>query len=475
MLTFQISGNYTDLYQIAMSQAYYMEGKQDVRACFDYFFRKNPFQGGYVLFSGLQNVMHALESLHFSQDDIAFLADQGFDPKFLEFLKQFRFRGTIYASQEGDIIFPNRPVLRIEGKLLEVQLAETLLLNILNFESLIATKASRMRAVAGDRTLSEFGLRRAQGLGAIWASRAAIVGGFDSTSNVYAGQHYQIPIEGTMAHSFIVSHESELEAFRKFVEARPHNSVLLVDTYDTLRSGVPNAIKVAKEMEARGEQLLAIRLDSGDLAYLAKRARKMLDEAALHKVKIVASNQLDEYLIKSLLDQNAPIDVFGVGTNLVTGEPDAALDGVFKLASSDGIARLKISENLQKVTLPGIKQVYRLLDKDGNFYGADVVTLHEESKVGRMHHPFEMGKSLSLKGYDQEPLLHKVMEDGKPIIPTQSLKEIAAYAQKRLAKLPDEYKRFQYPHIYKVGISSKLLALREELRSKYKQNSEEEF
>src|SRR5690606_6143754 len=198
MLTFQISGNYTDLYQIAMSQAYYMEGKQDVRACFDYFFRKNPFQGGFVLFSGLQNVMHALESLHFSQDDIAFLADQGFDPKFLEFLKQFRFRGTIYASQEGDIIFPNRPVLRIEGKLLEVQLSETLLLNILNFESQIATKASRMRAVAGDRTLSEFGLRRAQGLGAIWASRAVIVGGFDSTSNVYAGQHYQIPIEGTI-------------------------------------------------------------------------------------------------------------------------------------------------------------------------------------------------------------------------------------------------------------------------------------
>lgn len=475
MLNFQLTGNYTDLYQIAMSQAYFMEGKQDVSACFDYFFRRNPYNGGYVLFSGLQNVMSALEELRFSQDDITFLAHQGFAPKFLEYLKGFQFRGTIYSSQEGDIIFPNRPVLRIEGKLMEVQLAETLLLNMLNFESLIATKASRMRAVAGDRILSEFGLRRAQGLGAIWASRAAIVGGFDSTSNVYAGQYYNIPIEGTMAHSFIVSHESELEAFRKFVEARPKNSVLLVDTYDTLRSGVPNAIKVAKEMEARGEQLQAIRLDSGDLAYLAKQARKMMDEAGLHNVKIVASNQLDEYLIKSLLDQNAPIDVFGVGTNLVTGEPDAALDGVFKLASSEGMPRLKISENLQKVTLPGIKQVYRLLDKENNFYGADVVTLHEEEKVDRIHHPFEMGKSLSLKGYDQEPLLQKVMEDGKPLIPNQSLKEIAAYAQKRLAQLPEEYKRFQFPHIYKVGISSKLLALREELRTKYRKNHENEF
>lgn len=475
MLTFQISGNYTDLYQIAMSQAYYMENKQDAPACFDYFFRKNPYNGGYVLFSGLENVLKALTELHFTQDDIAFLAAQGFSHKFLEYLKDFRFKATIYSSQEGDVIFPNRPVLRIEGKLMEVQLAETLLLNILNFESLIATKASRMRSVAGNGILSEFGLRRAQGLGAIWATRAAIVGGFDSTSNVYAGKLYDIPIEGTMAHSYIVSHESELEAFRKFAEARPDNSVLLVDTYDTLRSGVPNAIKVAKEMEARGEHLQAIRLDSGDLAYLAKQARKMMDKEGLHKVKIVASNQLDEHLIKSLLDQNAPIDVFGVGTNLVTGEPDAALDGVFKLASSDGMPRLKISENLQKVTLPGIKQVYRLLDKEGNFYGADVVTLVEEKNVDRMHHPFEMGKSLSLKGYDQEPLLHKVMENGQPLLPKRPLKEIAAYAQKRLAKLPDEYKRFQFPHIYKVGISSKLFSLREELRAKYKKSAEDEF
>lgn len=468
MLSYHLSGNYTDLYQIAMGQAYFKDRKQDTSACFDYFFRRNPFNGGYVLFSGLSNLLKALEGLSFTDDDLYFLASQGFDQTYLDYLKRFRFKGTIYATREGDVVFPTRPVLRIEGKLLEVQLVETLLLNILNFESLIATKASRMRYVAKDKSLSDFGLRRAQGMGAIWATRAAIIGGFNSTSNVYAAQLFNIPVEGTMAHSFIVSQESELEAFRKFAAARPNNCVFLVDTYDTLRSGIPNAITVAKEMAAQGHHLLALRLDSGDLAYLAKQARRMLDEAGLPHVKIVASNQLDEYLIKSLLDQEAPIDIFGVGTNLITGEPDAALDGVFKLAVADNQPRLKISENLQKVTLPGTKQVYRVLDKQGNFYGADVVALTTEGKVDMIHHPFEIDKSLSLKGFEQEPLLHKVMENGKSLMPQQSLSEIAAYAQKRLSKLPDEYKRFQYPHIYKVGISTQLQKVRDDLRMKYK-------
>lgn len=468
MLSYHLSGNYTDLYQIAMGQAYFKDGQQDTPACFDYFFRRNPFNGGYVLFSGLSSVIKALEELYFTVEDLAFLADQGFDPNYLDFLKRFKFKGTIYAAREGDVVFPTRPVLRIEGKLMEVQLAETLLLNILNFESLIATKASRMRYVAKDKLLSDFGLRRAQGMGAIWASRAAIIGGFNSTSNVYAAQLFNIPVEGTMAHSYIVSQESELEAFRKFAAARPHNTVFLMDTYDTLRSGVPNAITVAKEMAAQGHHLLGIRLDSGDLAYLAKQTRKMLDEAGLPNVKIIASNQLDEHLIKSLLDQKAPIDVFGVGTNLVIGEPDAALDGVFKLAVANGKPRLKLSENLQKVTLPGIKQVYRVIDKQGNFYGADAIALTTEGKADKIHHPFEPDKSLSLKGFEQEPLLHKVMENGEPLIPQQSLSEIAAYAQTRLLKLPDEYKRFQFPHIYKVGISTELQTMRDELRKKYR-------
>lgn len=468
MLSFHLSGNYTDLYQLSMGQAYFLEGRQNIQVSFDYFFRKNPFQGGYVIFAGLYDVLSALQDFHFTDEDLAFLAEQQFDAKYLEYLKGFKFTGTINSSKEGDVVFPNRPVLRIDGNLLEVQLAETLLLNILNFESLIATKASRMRSVAGQRILSEFGLRRAQGPGSVLATRAAMVGGFNSTSNVYAAQRYGLKVEGTMAHSYIVSHESELEAFRSFAKARPDHSVFLVDTYDTLRSGVPNAIKVAKEMAENGDQLIGIRLDSGDLAYLSKHARRMLDEAGLQDVIIIVSNQLDEYLIKSLIDQKAPIDVFGVGTSLITGQPDAALDGVFKLAVSDGKPRIKLSESLAKITLPGKKQVYRIIDENGNFYGADAVLLEDESRISVMHHPFEVEKSMLTGAFSQEPLLEKVMEKGRIAIDEQPLSKISSYSQGRLAKLPEEYKRFQFPHIYKVGISTKLKELRDGLRNEYK-------
>lgn len=468
MLSFHLSGNYTDLYQLSMGQAYFLEGRQNVQVSFDYFFRKNPFQGGYVIFAGLYDLLSALQDFHFTDEDLAFLAEQQFDAKYLEYLKGFKFTGTINSSKEGDVVFPNRPVLRIDGNLLEVQLAETLLLNILNFESLIATKASRMRSVAGQRILSEFGLRRAQGPGAVLATRAAMVGGFNSTSNVYAAQRYGLKVEGTMAHSYIVSHETEIEAFRSFAKARPDHSVFLVDTYDTLRSGVPNAIKVAKEMAENGDQLIGIRLDSGDLAYLSKHARRMLDEAGLQDVIIIVSNQLDEYLIKSLIDQKAPIDVFGVGTSLITGQPDAALDGVFKLAVSDGKPRIKLSESLAKITLPGKKQVYRIIDENGNFYGADAVLLEEESRISVMNHPFEVEKSMQIGAFSQEPLLEKVMEKGKIAIDEQPLSMISSYSQGRLAKLPEEYKRFQFPHIYKVGISTNLKELRDRLRSEYK-------
>lgn len=468
MLSFHLSGNYTDLYQISMGQAYFLEGKQNTQVSFDYFFRKNPFQGGYVIFAGLYDVLQALEGLHFTDEDLAFLEEQQFHRDYLEYLRAFKFTGTIHASYEGDVIFPDRPVLRIDGNLLEVQLAETLLLNILNFESLIATKAARMRSVAGERILSEFGLRRAQGPGAVLATRASMVGGFNSTSNVYAAQRYGLKVEGTMAHSYIGSHESEIEAFRSFAAARPDHSVFLVDTYDTLRSGVPNAIKVAKEMSENGDQLIGIRLDSGDLAYLSKHARRMLDEAGLQDVIIIVSNQLDEYLIKSLIDQQAPIDVFGVGTSLITGQPDAALDGVFKLSVSGGVPRIKLSESLAKTTLPGKKQVYRMIDNDGNFYGADAIALEEEKGITVMNHPFELEKTMKLGDFKHEPLLHKVMDGGKVGIENQPLSKIASYSQSRLAKLPDEYKRFQFPHIYKVGISENLKNLRDQLRNEYK-------
>lgn len=466
-----VSASYTDLYQITMGQVYFLSNQHHEKAVFDYSFRKLPFDGGYAVFAGLDDLLQIIQSLRFSGEDLEFLRENGFDSGYIDFLRNWRFTGTLYSSREGDVIFPTRPVLRVEGNILEAQLIETILLNILNFQTLVATKASRIRLVAGDAILMDFGLRRAQGLGGYHATRASIVGGFNSTSNVFAARDYGISATGTMGHSLIQSYESELAAFRSFSEGRPEDCVLLVDTYDTLESGVPNAITVAKEMEARGRQLLAIRLDSGDLAYLAKRSRRMLDEAGLHYVKISASNQLDEYVVKSLLDQEAPIDIFGVGTNLVTGKPDAALDGVYKLSFFRDKPRIKLSESLSKTTLPGIKQVYRAVDTNGDFAGADVVALADEENVDVMMHPFEAGKSLSLKDFRLEPQLYKVMENGLATSAPLPLSGIAEFSAGRLALLPAEYKRFHFPHLYKVGISEGLMKLREEMRSELKKST----
>jgi nicotinate phosphoribosyltransferase len=461
------SGLYTDMYELAMAEAYFKQNIHNTPASFDYFFRKLPFSGGYVIFCGLGELLSVIENLHFSSEEINWLHKQGFDKGFLEWLEAFRFKGTIRSMAEGEIVFPLEPLLLAEGSLAEVQLIETLLLNYLNFQSLIATKAARIRYAAGDRHLSEFGLRRSQALGGITASRAAIAGGFDSTSNMYAAKMYDIKASGTMAHSFIQSQENELTAFRKFAEVHPKNSTLLVDTYDTLKSGIPNAIIIAKEMKQKGQQLQAIRLDSGDLAYLAKRSRKMLDDAGFQDVQIVVSNQLDEYLIKSLLDQKAPIDVFGVGTSLATGQPDAALDGVYKLCEINGKPKIKLSENIQKVTLPGIKQVYRFTDEGGSFVG-DAIALATDGIPGKMIHPYDPEKSMLLNTKLANPLLKKIMENGKSLLQQYEPKDFAAFSQKRLLQLPDEHKRFNNPHIYKVGISESLHQLRNDLRREYK-------
>jgi nicotinate phosphoribosyltransferase len=473
MMSFSVSGSYTDLYALTMGEVLFREGRHQTPVCFDYFFRKLPYRGGYVLFAGLDELLQILETLHFSEADLEFLQSQHFHPAFIDFLRAFRFRGTIYSVKEGEVVFPNCPLVRVEGTQFEAQLVETLLLNMLNFQSLIATKASRMRWVAGERVLSDFGLRRAQGLGGVQASRAAIIGGFNSTSNVYAALLYQLEASGTMAHSFVQSFDSELEAFRAFANARPDQCVFLVDTYDTLRSGVPHAIKVAKEMEQQGHRAIGLRLDSGDLAWLAKASRNMLDEAGLHYMKIVASNQLDEYVIRSLLEQEAPIDIFGVGTQLVTGAPDAALDGIFKLSMAAGEPRLKLSENIEKVTLPGIKQVLRVFNHNGQFLGADAVVLAKETTTDTIYHPYKPGESLTIAGYVQQPLLERVMKDGQSIGERPTLPEIAAYAKKRLSLLPDEYKRFENPHIYKTGISRALLNLRNQLRDEHKRGTHE--
>jgi len=468
---FNFTAAYTDLYELTMGQAFFLAGRKDEAAVFDYFFRKNPFEGGYTFFAGLPDLLTVLENFRFDKPDLEFLKAQSFHPAYLAYLEQFRFKGTIYAPPEGDLVFPTRPILRVEGNLIETQLIETVVLNILNFQSLVATKASRMRLAAKDGVLIDFGLRRAQGPGGYYASRAAVIGGFDATSNVRAARDYHLRASGTMAHSYVQSHDSEIEAFRSFAAARPDDCVLLVDTYNTLESGIPNAITVAKEMEKKGHRLKGIRLDSGDLAYLAQKSRAMLDKAGLHYVKIAASNQLDEYVIRSLRAQGAPIDVFGVGTSLVTGQPDAALDGVYKLAQADHRPVIKISENVSKITLPDKKQVWRAINDEGLFVGADAIGLEEEKRITVMHHPFIPHQSFSIEPYETEPLLHRVMVQGKVVYDQPSLSHTAQYARERLEKLPVEYKRFENPHTYKVGISSRLKDLRDRLIVQHKESA----
>ncbi len=452
---------YTDYYELTMAQGYYLSGRKDDQAGFDYFFRENPFNGGYVVFAGISDFLAIIDHFSFSSQDLEYLESEGFHSDFLSYLEELDFSPTITSMREGEIVFPREPIVRVEGNLIETQLLETLLLNTLNFESLIATKASRIRQSAGERLVADFGLRRAQGLGGIQASKASIIGGLDSTSNVYAAKSFDLPATGTMAHSWIQSFDSELEAFRKYAEYYPDNCILLVDTYDTLESGVPHAIQVAGELEAKGHQLKGIRLDSGDLAYFARKSRQMLDKAGFDQVKIAASNQLDEYLVKSLIEQSAPIDLFGIGTNLVTGQNSPALDGVYKLNSVNDDPRLKVSENIEKITLPGHKQVVRYFNSDGSFYGDGIVLDNNEGKV--IHHPHYPSKQFKTHSRAKEKLLEPVMREGKRCGTLSSARESANYLQKRKKLLPEEHKRFENPHVYKVGISTSLQKLRDQL------------
>ena len=456
---------YTDLYELTMAQGYFLSGRHEQPATFDYFFRRLPFDGGYVIFAGLSDLLQMIQNFKFHADEIDFLRKQGFKEEFLTYLKEFEFKPTIHSVKEGEVIFPNEPVLRVEGTIIEAQILETLLLNTLNFSSLIATKAARIKQAAGEKPVVDFGLRRSQGLGGLQASKAAIIGGFEGTSNVLAGMQNDIPVNGTMAHSWIQSFEDELTAFRTYAQYYPDSSILLVDTYSTLKHGVPNAIKVAKELEEKGHKLIGIRLDSGDLAYFARKSREMLDKAGLEYVKIAVSNQLDEYLIKSLFDQGAPIDLFGVGTKLVTAYDDPALDGVYKLSSINGEPTLKISENEEKVTLPDAKKVIRYFNQDGSFY-SDGIALADEETPDVIYHPYITHRSTNVGHLRSEELQHKVVENGQVVIEIPTLKESAQYAHSRLQKLNDEHKRFDNPHVYKVGLSNQLRELKIELLKK---------
>jgi nicotinate phosphoribosyltransferase len=452
---------YTDLYQLRMMQGYFHAGMDKTPACFDYFFRQNPFNGGYVVFAGLETLLEQIEALCFDPESLEYLAQLGFAKDFLAYLKGFRFQGDLLAVPEGEVVFPNTPILQARGHLAETQLIETFLLNTLNFQSLIATKAARMRDVAGERTLLDFGLRRAQGLGGIHATRAAMIGGFNGTSNVYAGKQFDIPVIGTMSHAWVQAFESELSAFRAFVNEHAKHSVLLIDTYNTLKQGLPAAIQVAHEMQQQGQDLQGVRLDSGDLAYLSRKVRQQLDQAGLQHVKIVVSNKLDEYLINSLIQQKAPIDSFAVGTRLVTGHGSPALDGVYKLAQIGDKATLKVSENMAKTTLPGKKIVYRYLNNEGQLY-ADAIGIDGQSAPCTIHHPIHALQQCPLKDLKHEKLLKTVITKGKRQTQKQRLVDIAAWSTQRRKQLDPEYHRFNHPHTYKVGLSQALKQQRDQ-------------
>jgi len=455
-------GLYVDLYQLRMMQGYFLSKKHEVEATFDYFFRANPFGGGYVVTAGLQDVLSAITGELFDSADLSYLQENDFEAEFIEYLRTLRFTGSIFAVKEGDVVFPGTVVIKVVAPILQAQWVETLLLNIVNFQSLIATKSARMIDAAQGRDVIDFGMRRAQGLGSISASRAAVIGGCVGTSNVAAAEKYNIPAIGTMSHSWVQSFDCELDAFKMFADVYGSGTVLLVDTYDTLSSGVPNAIKVALYLQSRGLCLQGIRLDSGDLAYLSKSARAQLDQAGFPEVKIIVSNQLDEFLIDSLLRQEAPIDVFAVGTKLVTGDMSPALDGVYKLSEFDNTPRIKISNNTAKITLPGKKEMHRYSNHDG-FFVADVISLQSEAEISVMTHPVYPMKKFNLDGLQSESLLHPVMQNGSVCVEVLSVAQIAKWSLSRRKFLGDEYRRVDNPHTYKVGVSSKLLSLRDEM------------
>ncbi len=468
----------TDLYELTMGYGFFKEKKHEQTVAFDLFFRQNKLIT-YSLAAGLQQAIEYVENLHLTEDDVAYLKGLNlFDDEYINYLKNMRFTGDIYAVREGEAVFPGEPILTVKAPVIQAQFLETALLNIINHQTLIATKSSKIcRAAKGD-TVMEFGLRRAQGPDAgIYGARAAVIGGCQSTSNVLAGQMFSIPVSGTMAHSWIMNFPSEFEAFKAYADALPDNCLLLVDTYDTLRSGVPNAVKTFQYLKERGHAPKGIRLDSGDLAYLSKKARKMLDDAGFENTVICASGDLDETSIESLKSQGAKIDVWGVGTKLITSEDMPALGGVYKLVAvyEDGkeIPKIKISDNTAKITNPAVKQVYRIMDTASGKAVADLIALRDEtfdeSKPLTIRHPVERWKTITVENYTLRPLQIPVIKEGKRVYEFPALQEIKDYAQKQMNSLWEEYTRSVMPHLYKVDLSEKLLALKDELLEKIKE------
>ena len=461
----------TDLYQLTMGYGFYKHGKHEEEVVFDLFFRKNALIT-YSLAAGLEQAMEYLLGWHFDDEDIAYLRSLNlFDEDFLEYLRKMKFTGDVYAVKEGTPVFPGEPILTVKAPLIQAQFAETALLNIINHQTLIATKSSKIcRATQGKGVVMEFGLRRAQGPDAgINGARAAIIGGCSCTSNVLAGQKFGVPVAGTMAHSWVMDFPTEYEAFKAYANAYPDSCMLLVDTYDTLRSGVPNAIKVFEELKAAGHTPKGIRLDSGDLAYLSKEARKMMDEAGFPEAMICVSGDLDERSINSLLQQGAKIDSWGVGTKLITSEDLPALGGVYKLAAvfdekGKATPKIKLSDNTAKITNPGFKSLYRLYDRENGMAIADLITLHDEvvddTKPLTLFHPVETWKEHEVDNFRAELLQHPIVKGGKLIYEFPTLLEVQAYSKEQLGKFWGEYLRLDLPQVYKVDLSTDLHALK---------------
>ena len=467
----------TDFYELTMMQGYY-EKDQNETVIFDVFYRQNPCNGGYAICAGLEQVIEYVKGLNFTYEDVDYLRSLGiFVEEFLHYLSGFHFSGDIYAIPEGSVIFPKEPLLKVVAPIMEAQLVETAILNIINHQSLIATKASRVVFAAAGDGIMEFGLRRAQGPDAgLYGARAAVIGGCVGTSNVLAGKLFNVPVLGTHAHSWIMSFPDEYTAFKAYADLYPDNCTLLVDTYDTLKSGVPNAIRVFQEMRDAGVKLTryGIRLDSGDLAYLSKKARKMLDEAGFEDATIAASNDLDEYLLHDLKIQGAAITSWGVGTNLITSKDCPSFGGVYKLAAiktEDGefVPKIKLSENTEKITNPGNKTIYRIYDKATGKIRADLICfVGEEFNPDEdlvIFDPLETWKKTKLKGgsYTMRELMVPVFRNGECIYQSPSVKEIAAYCTQEKATLWDETKRLFYPHRVYVDLSDKLYAVKKDL------------
>ncbi len=463
-----------DFYEFTMANGYLENGMEDKIAYFDMFFRSIPDDGGYGIMAGVEQLIEYLKNLKFSDEDIKFFESKKiFSEKFLEYLRNFKFTCDVWAIKEGTPIFPTEPIVIVRGPLVQAQLIETMVLLTINYQSLIATKASRIVAAAQGRPVVEFGSRRAHSYeAAILGARAAYIGGCIGTSNTIVDRDFHIPAAGTMAHSWIQSFDSELEAFKAYAKVYPNNCYLLVDTYNVLKEGIPNAIRAFnEEIVSRGFRPKGIRIDSGDVAYLSKEARRMLDEAGFPDCTIMASSGLDEHIIMDLLNQGAKIDSFGVGEKLITAMSEPIFGGVYKLTAmeEDGVItpKIKVSENVGKITTPGFKQIHRLFDRDTNKAIADVITLHDEtideSLAYEIFHPLYTWKRKIIKNFYTKKLLVKIFDGGRQVYKNRSIHEIREYKNKNVQNLWQEVKRFEQPHEYVVDLSLKLWTIKDNL------------